>query len=91
MVPLLLFAAGVAGFFLSARFGQQPTELLEVLLSYLPVVEGEVGLAEVVRQLLQGLIEERAPFSLIGGIILLWISTRLVGSLRIVLRQVFEL
>ena len=43
------------------------------------------------RQLLESVIEERAPFSLISGIVLLWISTRLVGNLRIVLRQVFEL
>ena len=91
VIPLLLFVVGIAGFLLSARFGQPPTELLDVLVSCLPVVEGAVELTEAVRQLLEGVIEERAPFSLIGGIVLLWISTRLVGSLRIVLRQVFEL
>ena len=91
VVPLLLLVVGLAGFFLSARFGQPATDLLDVLVSYLPVVEGDVQLTEAVRQLLNGLVEERAPLSLIGGFILLWISTRLVASLRIVLGQVFEL
>ena len=38
VIPLLLFVVGIASFLLSARFGQPPTELLDVLVSYLPVV-----------------------------------------------------
>jgi membrane protein len=43
-----------------------------------------------VESLLGGLIEERAGFSAIGALALLWISTRLVGGTRTVLREVFE-
>ena len=91
VVPLVLLVVGLAGFFVSARFDQGPTELVDVLVSFLPLAAGDVPLSDAVRQLLGALIEERAGFSFIGGIILLWISTRLVGSLRIVLRHVFEL
>lgn len=85
IVPLLLFAAGIIGFLV-----ESPSDLLDVVLSYLPAIEGDVQLSGAVRQILEGLIQERAEFSLIGGIVLLWVSTRLVGSLRTVLRLVFE-
>ncbi len=91
VIPLLLLVAGIAGFVLSARVGEPPAALLDLLVSYLPVIEGDVELVDAVRQVLERLIEERAPFSLAGGIILLWISTRLVATLRVVLREVFEL
>lgn len=91
VVPLLLLVAGLFGFFLSARFGHATPELLVLVVSFLPQVNGEVELAESVLRLLEGLIEERTGFSILGALVLLWISTRLVASLRIVLREVFEL
>ena len=83
--------AGVAGFVLSAQFGRTTPELLSFVGSFLPQINGEMQLAESVARLLEGLIDERTGFSLVGALVLLWISTRLVSSLRIVLREVFEL
>ncbi len=91
VVPLLLLIAGIAGFVLSAHFGRTTPELLAFVSSFLPQISGEMELAESVARLLEGLIEERTGFSLVGAAILLWISTRLVASLRVVLREVFEL
>ncbi len=54
-------------------------------------MQGDIELSEAVRQVLSGLVEERASFSLAGAVIFLWISTRLVATLRVVLREVFNL
>jgi YihY family inner membrane protein len=89
VVPLLLLVVGSAGFVLAARFGDPAAELVELFTSYLPAVES-AGLRETLRRVLQGAIDDRGPLSVIGGLVLLWISTRLVTCLRIVLGQLFE-
>jgi len=90
VLPLLLVTAGLVGFFVSARFGVVGPEVLEVVIGYLP--DGaEVGLRDSVQRLLQGLVSERTGFSIVGLVVLTWISARLVGSLRVVLRNLFDL
>lgn len=89
-VPLLLLVAGLVGFVLTARFGGASPELIEVVLSYFPAVEGDIELTQAVRGLLGGLMEERTGFTILAALFLLWISTRLVSTLRVVLRQVFH-
>ena len=90
-IPLLLFVTGVAGFIVTARFGAGAPELLDVILAYIPAVEGNLQLSDAVRGLLLQLLDDRTGFTIVGALILLWISTRLVGTLRVVLREVFEL
>ncbi len=89
VIPLLLLTAGIAGFLVTARFGAVGPELVEVILGYLPAT-GEVGLRDMVNRLLEGLVAERAGFSLLGAVVLAWIATRLVGTLRVVLRNLFD-
>jgi YihY family inner membrane protein len=89
VVPLLLLVVGAAGFVLAARFGDPASELVELFTSYLPTVES-AGLRATLRRVLQTVIDERGPLSIIGGLVLLWISTRFVTCLRIVLGQLFE-
>lgn len=91
VIPLLLFVAGLAGFILSARFGEATPELIDLIVGYLPVVGEDLGLIGTVRGLLEQLIQERGPFLGIGAFFLLWISTRMIGTLRTTLRYVFEL
>jgi membrane protein len=89
IVPLLILTAGVAGFFVSDRFGQVDTDVVDVVLGYLPAT-GENGVREVVNRVLDGLVSDRTGLSVIGAVVLAWISTRLVASLRIVLRNLFH-
>jgi membrane protein len=91
VVPLLLLVAGIAGFVLTARFGYPTPDVVQVILSQIPMVEGEVDLPRAVGTALEGLMAERTGFSIVGGVILLWISTRLVATLRVVLRQIFHI
>jgi membrane protein len=91
VVPILLLALGIGSFVAAARFGDTPRELLGVVLSYLPALEGDADVVGPLGGLLQEIVSERAGFSLLGAIVLLWISTRLVSCLRISLSQVFDL
>lgn len=89
IVPLVILTAGVAGYLVTTRFGQVEPEVVEVLLAYLPTT-GDNGLRETVDRFLEGLVSDRAGLSIVGAVILAWISTRLVASLRIVLRNLFH-
>lgn len=91
IVPLLLLAVGIAGFVLSARFGDPASAVLPLIVDELPRIGGDVDLAEKVRRVIQGVVEERAGVSAVGALIFVWISTRLVGTLRVVLREVFDI
>lgn len=90
-LPLLLLVAGIGGYAVSTVYDQPVAELLEFVLGYLPEVQGDVELIERVGQVVEGIVSERAGFSIIGALVLLWISTRLAGTIRTVLRNVFEI
>lgn len=91
VIPLLLLVAGIAGFVLTARFGYPTPDVVDVLLRQVPLVEGDVDLRRAVGPALEGLVQERTGFSIVGALFLLWISTRLVSTLRVVLRNVFQI
>ncbi len=90
-VPLLLFAVGVSGMVLSARFGDPSAAILDLLQRALPAIRGEVDLADTVRQQISGLLDQRRGFTLVGAFLLVWFSTRLVGTLRTALKEVFDI
>jgi membrane protein len=90
VVPLVILAAGLSGFLVGDRFGRVSPDVVEVVVGYLPA-GAAVGLRELVDRLLEGLVADRAGLSIIGAVVLAWISTRLVGTLRVVLRQLFDL
>lgn len=90
VVPLLLLIVGLSGFLVRARFHEPISDLVDLLMGYLPPVGEDGGMREAVRRVLMRLIDERASLSLIGGLVLLWVSTRLVACVRIVLREIFH-
>jgi membrane protein len=90
IIPLLLFSVGVAGLLLTAKFGDPATVLVEKLLEFMPAIGGSVNLTETVRGAIAGIVEGRTGFTTVGAVLLIWFSTRLVGTLRAVLREVFD-
>lgn len=90
IVPLFLFSLGVAGFVARARFPDPGSRLVDLLLTGLPAGTGDTQLVDAVQAAIERLIEGRAGLSLVGAILLIWLSTRLVGTLRTVLREVFD-
>jgi membrane protein len=90
-VPLLLFAVGVSGIVLSARFGDPSTAVLDMLQRALPAIRGEIDLVDTVRDQIGSILDQRRGFTLVGALLLVWFSTRLVGTLRTVLQEVFDI
>ena len=91
IIPLLVVAVGIAGFMLTARFGDPASALTELIREGLPVTGEELGIFSLIEALIDTLVQERTGFSIVGAVVLIWISTRLVGTLRTVLREVFDM
>lgn len=87
--PLVLLGIGIAGFVLPS-FGDPTQFVVGLLTDNLPQgAEGEItGLVE---SLVQSLLDGRAGYTIAGSIFLLWIATRLAASLRVGLRETFDI
>ena len=90
LFPLILLFIGISGFILTSRFPDPASVLIPFLLGNLPTVGGDVDLVSRVEGVIEGLLADRASFSLVGLLVFVWISTRLVGTLRTVLREIFD-
>lgn len=90
-VPLVLFAVGIGGYAASARFGDPAQAITSLILGALPDLAGAPALVEGVEGLIDGMLSGRRQLSLVGGVLLIWLSTRLVGTLRTALREVFDI
>lgn len=90
IVPLILAMLGVAGLILQSRYGVGAEEpLVRYLLEALPPVSTEFNAQ--VRGYIRGLLEQSSGFLGIGTLIFVWFATRLVGTLRTALREVFDI
>lgn len=91
VVPLLLFAVGVSGIVLTNRFGDPSIYLIHLLIENLPAISGDIDLVSQVEERIRGIVDQRTGFTVVGALLLIWFSTRLVGSLRTALREVFDI
>jgi len=91
LVPLLLFAVGVAGMVLSSRFADPATALISLLVENLPAIGGDIDLVLTVEREVRAIVEDRASLTIVGAALLIWFSTRLVGTLRTALREIFDI
>ena len=57
----------------------------------LPQAGGGVDLTGLLRSGVAGLVERRTGFTVFGSIFFVWLATRLVGSLRVAVREVFDI
>ncbi len=86
---MVLLGIGIAGFVLPS-FGDPTRFVVGLLTDNLPQgAEGEITL--LVESLVQGLLDGRTGFTIAGSIFLLWIATRLAASLRVGLRETFDI
>lgn len=90
LVPLIALGIGLTGFVLSARFEDPASAVLALFARVLP--EGQAG--EQLSALLEGLVGEvmvnRTGLTVLGSVIFLWLASRLSGSLRSALFQIFD-
>ncbi|MEZ4422402.1 MAG: YihY/virulence factor BrkB family protein [Gemmatimonadota bacterium] len=90
IVPILLLAAGVTGWVLKARFVDPGAGAVGLVLRALPRGAVDPDLVTALEDTVAQVVDQSTGFSLAGALVLVWISTRLVGTLRSVLRRVFE-
>lgn len=90
-LPLLLFAVGVSGMVLSARFLDPTAVVVDFIQEAVPAVQGDVNLSARVRDEIAGLLGQGANLTLVGAALLVWLSTRLVGTLRTALKEIFDI
>lgn len=90
-VPLVLAVLGIAGTVLRVQGIDSAAVVLSYIREFLPTLGRQEQTAEFVVTILQGLIEQSTGLLSVGTVVLAWIATRLVGTLRTVLREIFDL
>ncbi len=93
VVPFVFLVLSVAGYVLSAQAGRLDLQLHEYLVQFLPPTAAEGGadpFAPAVR-LFERVVAERGTLGLLGVPLFIWFSTRLFGSLRATLCEVFDI
>ncbi len=91
IIPLVLLMVGIWGFVVQARYGQPGAVIVPMVLGWMPAIGGDIDLASGVEDVITGLVDGRAGFTWVGTLLFVWLSTRLVGTLRIALREVFDI
>ena len=87
--PLVILGIGIVGFSL-ARFGDPTEYVLSLLTDNLPQGSG-IDVNALVERFTMALLEGRASYTIAGSIFLFWVATRLSGSLRVALREIFDI
>jgi membrane protein len=87
--PLVILGIGILGFVL-AQFGDPTEHVVALLTDNLPQGSG-LELTAFVERLTAGLLVRRTGYTVAGSIFLFWVATRLSGSLRVALREIFDI
>ena len=91
IVPLFLLAVGLWGYVLRARYGEPSEVIIRLLQNYVPAMGGDINLLAEIESGINGLVASRAGYSIVGFLLFIWLSTRLVSTLRLALREVNQL
>ena len=90
-IPLVLLALALLGQFLSMRAGAAQVEIGDYIRRFLPSYgKGEADPFLPVVLLLENVVKKRGTLGLVGIPLFIWFSTRLFGSLRHALNEVFD-
>jgi membrane protein len=86
-VPFLLLLIAVFGYVLRFTVADPQQAAVAYVLEILPASR---RVTDFTREQVNSLLEESTRFGLLGLILLIWVSTRLIGSLRSALRSIFD-
>jgi membrane protein len=89
LFPLLILGIGITGYALS-RFGDPTQAVLNIVIENLPQASG-ADLTGLVRELTEAMLRGRAGYTIVGSVVLLWIAMQLSASLRVTLREIFDI
>lgn len=88
LFPLLLMGIGLTGILLSSRFADPTGAVVAGVSEILP--DAGVDLSGFVRELTDGLVQQRTGFTVVGLVFFVLLATRLAGTVRTALREVFD-
>lgn len=89
-VPLFLLVVGIWGYVVEARYGDPSDVIVGLLRNYMPAV-AEVDVMAEIGSTVTALVASRAGYSIVGSLLFIWLSTRLISTLRTALREVFDI
>ena len=89
LFPLVILGIGIAGFVL-ARFGDPTEAVLALVTTNLPQGAG-IELQAFVEQLTDALLQGRTGYTVAGAVFLFAVAARLASSLRVALREIFDI
>ncbi len=89
-VPLLLLILALVGYLLSAGADRAQLEITDYARRFLPRAGSGSDPFGPVLRLLQGVVQQRGTLGTLGLPLFVWFSTRLFGSLRAALCEVFD-
>lgn len=89
IVPLVLAVLGIAGLVLQAQVADPSKTLFDLIFRSLPPVGADFE-RYIRSEVINPLLNRSGGFIGFGTLILIWVSTRLVGTLRFVLREVYD-
>ncbi len=90
-LPLVLLGVGLAGYFLTAQFGDPVEASAALVAALMPHGAGDVDVAALAQAVVSGVLEQRSGFTILGALLFTWLATRLVGTLRVALREIFDI
>jgi membrane protein len=90
-VPLLLLGVGISGYLLSAQVADPVGATVALVVENLPQGGGGADPSGFVRTIVAEVLGQRSGFTFFGALFFVWLATRLVGSLRIALREIFDI
>lgn len=88
LFPLLVLGIGLTGIVLSTRFDNPAAAVVALVVEALP--DAGVDLSGAVQGLAEGLVENRTGLTVFGSVVFVLLATRLVGTVRIALREIFD-
>ena len=88
VIPFLLLLVAIFGYVLQAVVEDPRQAAVNYVLSILPA---SAGVVRMTRTVVDDIITGRTQAGLVGLALFVWFSTRLIGSLRSVLRDIFDL
>ncbi|MCG6987080.1 MAG: YihY/virulence factor BrkB family protein [Gemmatimonadetes bacterium] len=91
MIPLLVLGVGLTGFVLHAQVRDPVQAIVSLIQENLPQVAGSEGLTPIVQQITEGLLSQRTDLTVIGALVFVWLAMRLAGTVRVVLREIFDI
>ncbi len=91
-VPLVLLGLSLVGYLLSSGADRAQLEITDYLRRFLPVAGARsADRFTPVLRLLEGIVQQRGALGGLGLPLFVWFSTRLFGSLRAALGEVFDI